>query len=65
METNETDLLVIAEVGEDDRKLFVGGKAGEEDMNGHFSQFGEIERLVYKRGRMTRVFIFTFQSGIT
>ena len=42
-----------ATADEDDRKLFAGGlpqEAGEEDINEHFSQYGEIESVNLKTG---------------
>ena len=45
-----------ATADEDDRKLFAGGlpqEAGEEDINEHFSQYGEIESVNLKTGMMS------------
>ena len=61
METNEqpsanaptTAGTNTATADEDDRKLFAGGlpqEAGEEDINEHFSQYGEIESVNLKTG---------------
>ena len=59
METNEqysAGTNAAAPADEDDRKLFAGGlpqEAGEEDINEHFSKYGEIESVNLKTDQHT------------